>query len=414
MRDRLGEPSRLGTGLRKALVLVAPAVAFTVLWLGGPTSWTSYGIEPVAPSFSDMRSLTTGADCDRRGHDVLDANPCDPYDRPVNYPRMWVTMLRLLGASERHTTALAGVVIAAFAASLLLVARPRSWPEALVWAAALCSPPIMLGAERGNIDLLAFALLAIALWSAGSKRRRGVWLAWGASSVTKLIPAFAGPALFVASDKTGRRRGVVAMSLFVLWCGVTQADLAAINRAVPQGTTVSYGARVAFARWGDGVMRPEHRLWGAALALLLMVSVAALARPLPSSRPDRGGNLVAFRAGVLVYGATFLLGSNWDYRLVFVLFTLPQLFAWSRGAHGALRAGAGVALAAVLAVLWLGHGGAANQVADDVASWGLLLCLVALAHHTFPIDGLDPPPRVHRSRRRDEVGAALATASPRT
>ena len=43
---------------------------------------------------------------------------------------------------------------------------------------------------------------------------------------------------------------------------------------------------------------------------------------------DNSYYLSSFRLGAGIYIGTFLLGNNWDYRLIFLLFTLPQLLDW--------------------------------------------------------------------------------------
>lgn len=48
-------------------------------------------------------------------------------------------------------------------------------------------------------------------------------------------------------------------------------------------------------------------------------------------------NLTAFRLGAAIYVGTFLLGNNWDYRLAFLLFTIPQLSQWFFASSGKSR-----------------------------------------------------------------------------
>ena len=45
---------------------------------------------------------------------------------------------------------------------------------------------------------------------------------------------------------------------------------------------------------------------------------------------DDKRSIDAFRVGSGIYIGTFLLGNNFDYRLVFLLFVIPQLILWSR------------------------------------------------------------------------------------
>jgi hypothetical protein len=60
----------------------------------------------------------------------------------------------------------------------------------------------------------------------------------------------------------------------------------------------------------------------------------------------------AFRMGASIYVGTYLLGSNFDYRLMFLLFTIPQLMQWLSNSDSRLRRVARITLACVLYSLW--------------------------------------------------------------
>lgn len=376
------------------IVLAAPVAVYAALSAGGTDAWHRYGIEHVTPSFSDMRNITTAVDCRRLGYDPLLENPCDPYTRPVNYPRAWVGLFSLLGFEERHTVPLAAVAIAAFAVAVAAVARPRTFGDAALWLALLCAPPLLLAVERGNIDIVVFALLVAAV--ACHRRPRLLvlgWVAWVLAGVAKLFPLFSAPAFLLPHGVRNRRTGLVAVGVLLTSFVATRRDIEAINSVVPQGVRVSYGARVVFAHLADDVVRPEHRLWGAALAVVLVAAVVVLVR---SARSDVAtSHLTAFRVGACIYGSTFVLGSNWEYRLIFLLLAVPQLAEWRRSGDVGLRAVAIGTCVLMVAVFWLGHGASrADELVDDVCSWLLLLSLAGLARHTIALHPSGVPPRV--------------------
>src|SRR5207244_3442623 len=91
-------PWRLGLG-EGATVPIGIAMGFLI---GTPTGWQDLGVPGEKPSFLDLRSVTTAWDCTRRGIDVLPRNPCDPQQRPANYPRVWLLPWRL-GLGEGAT-----------------------------------------------------------------------------------------------------------------------------------------------------------------------------------------------------------------------------------------------------------------------------------------------------------------------
>jgi hypothetical protein len=56
--------------------------------------------------------------------------------------------------------------------------------------------------------------------------------------------------------------------------------------------------------------------------------------------------------GALIYMGTFLLGNNWDYRLAFLIFTIPQLSQWIFSLHGIPRWSAVGVFVCVLISCW--------------------------------------------------------------
>jgi hypothetical protein len=67
------------------------------------------------------------------------------------------------------------------------------------------------------------------------------------------------------------------------------------------------------------------------LALVLILAAGVLAVRDPNALTTlHERNLSAFRMGASIYVGTFLLGNNWDYRLAFLVFVIPQLAEWLR------------------------------------------------------------------------------------
>src|SRR4051794_19706984 len=112
----------------------------------------------VGSLFADLRSVTAGWDCVSRGIHVATRHPCDPWGRSFVYPHLWLVPGHL-GAGEGGTVPLGILLIVLFfGAALALLPRRGSWGLGLVYGAALCSPAVMLGVERANVELLVFAL----------------------------------------------------------------------------------------------------------------------------------------------------------------------------------------------------------------------------------------------------------------
>jgi len=107
-----------------------------------------------------------------------------------------------------------------------------------------------------------------------------------------------------------------------------------------------------------------------------------------------GVMLDAYRVGSAIYLGTFLLGNNWDYRLIFLILTLPQLICWVRYSPE-LACFSKLTIIAILVSFWhmvivklfllLPHGYRYALLLDEFANWfvfsvlGYLLFLSAPA-----------------------------------
>jgi hypothetical protein len=96
--------------------------------------------------------------------------------------------------------------------------------------------------------------------------------------------------------------------------------------------------------------------------------------------------LVAFRMGALIYVGTFVIGNSFDYRLVFLLLTLPLLLRWPatpRAVGNRVNLPL-VTVAVVIAALWIGTLSEELRLADELVSWTLAGLLLVLLVRTTP------------------------------
>lgn len=365
---------------------------------GGHTAWDWFQVPATSPSFLDLRSVTSGWECARKGIDVLVRNPCDPFPRPANYPRMWLWP-SVLGLGQSSTIILGVVVaVAFFVGALVLMGRLDRLLDVAVWVALLVSPAVMLGVERGNADLIVFPVVVAGVVLIRARARTARVVAHGAmlfAAMLKLFPAFA----FVVLLRQSPRRilagaGPVTLGFFV-YIAATWSDIATIHRVLPQEIYYSYGADVAVravatwlaARYASlasvatyGTFGDEQIvMWCAVLVALVLALVVARRWKPPAVAHER--ELDAFFAGCAIYAGSFLLEHNFDYRLVYLLFVVPQLLRWARSS----RFAAGVLLVLV-STLWLsevlsnGYWRERNPLPyDELLTWFLFTTLLGMA-----------------------------------
>lgn len=361
-------------GRRDGRLLVAAALACyfgAILTVSLATDafdlWRYLGVLHIKGPFEDMRVITSGWECTRRGIDVLAENPCDPFHRVMNYPRIW-TELAPLGLGQGSTIALSLAAWVAFYFAVFLSVGRLTLGEGIVYSAVLLSPSVMLGVGSANSDLLIFALVAAAVSALHARRsvvRAASYGLFLLAAVLKLYPVFAFTVLLRQAPRRAALALAFLLTLFALYLAATLDDLRLIDKGTPRPTRIAYGADVLakgvedrFAQLpGGGVLAesPTRALLYAGSLLLafgLAVWLAGRLRPLPeAARVDR--TFDAFLAGASIYVGTFALpGTNWDYRLVFLLLTIPQLFRWIAGV-GPLATASAWGLAGVLGTLWL-------------------------------------------------------------
>lgn len=306
-----------------AVGLVIPDVAFEAL----------AGADRLAPTFADAANITSAVECSDRGYDTLVANPCDPFGRPMNYPRIWVSALGAISAGMDDTLWLGLGILAVFCAGVYALARTiRDAASTVIWVAMVLSPPVMLLLERGNNDSVVFAALA---WSALG----GGALAWVAATVVKIYPVVAFPVVW---RHRPRREALLAVTAVTVVLLASAGDILAVSHAVPQhAVRGTYGAAVVPRFFGtvgtDG-------LWSL-LGVVVVIAGWAAGR----SRTSLGGTHVhLIQIAAVMYAATFLAGVNYTYRLVLLLMAVPQLLEWKE--QGRREGVAGIAL--VVGVLW--------------------------------------------------------------
>jgi hypothetical protein len=378
-------------------VIVYLALIATVRLVWGVDVWPFLGV-PSGPSlFFDARNLTAAWESSRLGYDPLYISPRDPWGRPLMYLRPWL-LLGVLGLDQSHTVAI-GVVLgtAMFVSFVSLVGRV-TLGTGVVLAFAACSPAVMFAVERANLDIALFSLIALALllWRTFPRPAAVVsptLVLVGA--MAKLYPVFALPAFVVASSRTASRAAIVCMVVFAVYCVYSLKDILHVAQIATQGEGFSYGARILPAhlyhqvgadRWA-GPAALKQLLAAVPLGCLALAIVLRVRRRI-GSRDDEGSPtaaaLLGFHVGTLIYLGTFATANNFDYRLVFLLLTLPQLVEWAAQPAHRLCSLAAATLLSILLLLWVGSLSEQLHLWDELASWVVAGQLTALLAVTVP------------------------------
>ena len=370
-------------------------IALSNLFLEHNEFWRYLGVERGWPVFADLRSILAGLDCKRLGYDVLQQNPCDPWQRPMLYPRLWLS-LRHFGLSESHSFILGSISVAVFTFLGWSLARPLGWRGFLVWAGAILSPAVMLGVERANNEILIYSAVIVALFIPALPVLLPVLVM---ATALKLYPFLGLPVLMTS------RRPVLSIFLLVamsaVYVALTWDDITLILRAIPHGIKFENGLpivrRILLA---EGVSAEAATATMGAAGLLLLTAVAAARghRRIETS----AFQLRAFLVGASIFVGTYVVGSSIDYRLVWLLLAIPYLQAQERWPL----------LGLLVMCLWFSRISAKILYLDEALNWVLAWCLIRELTPVFLslLCDLLPPGRMEHWRSA-AAAAPLPTAS---
>jgi hypothetical protein len=305
------------------LILVA---AFSSDWI--PT-WRTLGVPAMLPRFADLSTIPEGLETLQKGKDPLVTNPADALGRPVNYPRIWLSLFSALGINEQNVWAMALLFSAFYLACIsLLIAQARHAVDAAILLVASLSVSPLMAIERGNNDLLIFSLVFLGCVATNKYLKS---LALAAASLLKIFP-LAGMMIDAVRRPAKQRIVPFLLAALVLVLLAWQwRDINLIRQGTPISRIRSFGflsLREEILRFfPDSLVRFIQMSWivagGFWLATLSTVDLAWKSGmdfdPALFSSPQ--GELFSVFGGIYVF--TYAIGSNWDYRLIFLLPTLP-------------------------------------------------------------------------------------------
>jgi hypothetical protein len=380
--------------LLSIILFMVALIGISVSYYGYETTWHLWNIPALMPPFMDLRMLSGGAESFRAGFDPIHSNPGDPLGRPFNLPFAW-NFVFYTGIEHSDTIWIGALLAAGYLLCAWVFSHPPDILTAGLIGILLFSPASMLAVERGNVDLFVFILCTITLLLQEKHTRLASALLLVAAFL-KLYPIF-GLAIFLREIRSRFQIiSLVSIAVFVVYAILTYSNIAASFAYTEVGAEISYGVNVV-PLYLERLFRSEQlfalfTLSFSLVGLALFLSAFYFGSKENFLPAKESGHLSAFRLGAMIYVGTFLLGNNWDYRLIFLLFTVPQLVHWATDSSA--RKPARWTLAAMVIASWylisssmLGSnstGAYAVYVVDQISKWGLFVGLCYLFSASAP------------------------------
>lgn len=380
-------------------ILILAATVFSFVFLDNRFLIQKYNIATSPPGFLDSRQFAWASESFAQGYDPMFVNPNNPVGHRLNYPRIW-HVLFYLGINESHTNIIGTIVVLLFFAGIGVFWFSKPYDN-LTYPAlflAFLSPATMLGVERSNIELILFLLLSLSLVINYRSSVLGLFAVLFAS-VLKLYPIFG--LLYLLKENKSRfwKLFLSGMVIFILYGLLSLNDLRQVFNTTPQLVNSSFGINV----WWMGIRHPRvfaiPLTENAVLIFKIITYVSALSilggclflnmRGKASEFYKRGQYLDAFRMGAGIYAGCFLLMNTHDYRLIFLIFTIPQLIEWFLASGKKALSVPGLTLVAMGLSLWNAFimrflGRQATFVIEEFANWFMLTGLLYLLFASSP------------------------------
>jgi hypothetical protein len=278
-------------------------------WLGIP--------EPLTPSFPDLRHIQ-GALCLEDQSQVQTVNPLDPWNRPLPYPKVWLTLGDFFNlCNDSQVTQLGYFLIGLFLiTNFLLLYRKVSFIHFCVFF----SSSSLLAMQRGNLDIL--ILFVILIWTHMTSQRTRDLLTIILFSL-KIYP------LFLLLIRYRMRSFNFILLLLLPASLILLPQLKHLAQNNQASGSLAYGRGVLSGNLVNSTVLTKSVLMSNILVLfflglLLVLTFLFMRNSLQSECVHISNrNLSQFLAGAVLYCSTFLIDANWDYRLILLILLVP-------------------------------------------------------------------------------------------
>jgi len=322
---------------------------FSEFYLGSYEVMGNYfKIYPV-PYFIDLKVLLCGIDAIRISSDPYSSTCFYGVGSLFNYPIMWgflsfipfITMSNLIYIGF-------GIGLTLFVLLYIFIGKINLFGS-IIYMLFFISPAIMLGVERGNSDLIIFILLLI-FHLLQKKYNILLSLIILIVSTLKLFPI--GAVFCILNNQCLRLKKallifVTVLVIFLVYLMAMKDNILLVSKKTPRPFgDIAFGLGGLPSLLIDYFKRKEYFYFLIEINkknpnlifytfLLLLITVFIIIYlvlykyfKIPLVKSNHEGNSYLIGSGIFI--VTCLIGYNFQYRLIFLIFTLPQLLFWIR------------------------------------------------------------------------------------
>ncbi len=310
-----------------------------------------------------------------------DVDSCSNY----LYGRSLVFLLESLNLGISLTKVFGYIFLFLLALTISAVYKVETKRDFIVLSLVVCSPPVLLLADRGNFDILIIFLL---LLSSRSFKSHHDMLALVLIFVCSIFKFYSIPLLlvFVCVGRSSKIK-MFAGTLFMIASYMAAIDIAITKAEYPHGASGQFGMNV----WGEYLntynLTTGSNIRNYILCTIIFSIIAFFGKPfliflLPSSRQnfEFNGFIRDFTSPgslyMLVFISCYLVGMNFDYRLVVFLLAILYEMKNSR------EASRNFLTVVLLSIIWISFpSGGLQPVGDLILEVAVGLVIRNLVFH---------------------------------
>jgi hypothetical protein len=301
--------------------------------------WNFYlGLPEQLPPFTDLHSPLSAIECSNKEVNVYTENPCDPHNRPFNYPPTWlVPPVKYI--LQLSIGVLGWVLVFIYVFSISLLQRVfNKLSTFLLLLFFFVSPPSMFLIERGNVDMIIYSLVVFGSYFYSSTSYRKSIFSDILFVISVFLKLFTLPALITNGLLRREYRNIISIAISILFLFFVLLNYPNIFSNTGFGISWSYGSTVAPKRFlllmGDRYQYLSARSLGLILSILIIIFSLLMTVVIKHSSNSTILNVFEYKqnirshlyvSGSSIFIGTFIIGSNWDYRLVFLSCVIPYL-----------------------------------------------------------------------------------------
>ncbi len=309
-----------------------------------------YGIFPyqwtMSQPFSDIKGLLGAADCKSAGLDPYLVTSFDPWGRTLNYPKIWLSIFNFFHLTMSSANLLGFTFILLYTTTTIFIFKIKKNLDLILVLLLIFSPPILLLLERGNLDIIIYLLIILSVFFIRKIKTINPILQIHLTYLIILFTFFLKIypvvllSLLIFENISGRNFILItaySLTILIIYFFSSYTDIVFIFNNTPRPGFIAYGRNILLQLYFNGkiLVFVSGILIAITLGLAIFICVRfkkKLKEIIPISYAVKD-NIFLFLSGAIIYAGTFIHGNNYDYKLVFLLLTIPYLLDIWKGSQ---------------------------------------------------------------------------------